>query len=93
MAFGDSNIDNGNLFRITEGVAAQPPRWRGRESNGPVVVEYLAENLGVPLEGCVALAGVRQSGTGFRQRLLTPDGIVLPKRKTGRQTTCLHASA
>jgi hypothetical protein len=43
--------------------------------------------------GCVALAGGRQIGTRFRQRLLTPDGVVLPMRKTGRQTTCLRPSA
>ena len=40
--------------------------------------------------GCVTLSVARQSGNGFRQRHLMPDGIVLPMRKTGPQMTCLR---
>jgi cholinesterase len=49
VVFGDSNADNGNLYRLSGGSVPSPPRWNGRESNGPVAVEYLATALGVPL--------------------------------------------
>jgi len=41
-AFGDSNVDTGNLF----GALGQPG---GRNSNGKLITEYLAERFGVPL--------------------------------------------
>ncbi len=47
VVFGDSNVDSGNLYRLVG--APQRPRWRGRETNGPVVSEYLAEELGLEL--------------------------------------------
>lgn len=50
VAFGDSNVDNGNLFALTGGRAPAPPNWQGRNSNGPSVVEYLADSLGARLE-------------------------------------------
>ena len=50
VVFGDSNVDNGNMFRLSGGTNPGPPNWRGRNSNGPVLVEYLAQSLGVPLE-------------------------------------------
>jgi phospholipase/lecithinase/hemolysin len=50
VVFGDSNVDNGNLYRLTGGKFPGPPRWQGRESDGPVVVEYLARNLNARLE-------------------------------------------
>ena len=46
IVFGDSVSDTGRLFRLTDG--GFPPRvayFEGRESNGPVWVEYLAEDL------------------------------------------------
>jgi outer membrane lipase/esterase len=50
--FGDSNVDNGNLYALSGGtVPASPPYFEGRFSNGPVVVEYAAQRLGVPLVG------------------------------------------
>src|SRR5436305_11201856 len=47
VVYGDSLSDNGNLFAAT----GQPgsPYFSGRRSNGPVVVEYVAAALGVPL--------------------------------------------
>lgn len=40
--FGDSLIDNGNLYRLLHGFTpVSPPYYSGRFSNGPVVVEYL----------------------------------------------------
>lgn len=47
VVYGDSLSDNGNLFN-TIGYPP-PPYYQGRFSNGPVAVEYLAQNLGVPL--------------------------------------------
>ncbi len=54
VVFGDSNVDNGNL--AAKGAAQSPPlvinpppNFGGRNNNGPVVVEYLAASLGVPL--------------------------------------------
>lgn len=41
-AFGDSNVDTGNLF----GVLGQPG---GRNSNGRLITEYVAQRFGVPL--------------------------------------------
>ena len=41
-AFGDSLLDAGNLFNITDGVAPPSPPYAQRQSNGPVWVEYLA---------------------------------------------------
>ena len=46
VVFGDSLSDTGRLFRLTHG--AFPPRvayFEGRQSNGPVWVEYLADAL------------------------------------------------
>jgi phospholipase/lecithinase/hemolysin len=50
VVFGDSNVDDGNLYRLTRDRYPAPPRWRGRESDGPVVVEYLAKDLKATLE-------------------------------------------
>ncbi|KAJ3197303.1 hypothetical protein HDU82_001497 [Entophlyctis luteolus] len=43
VSFGDSASDNGNLFAAT-GIPPAP-YWKGRFSNGPVWVEYLAGYL------------------------------------------------
>ncbi|MSN26765.1 MAG: PEP-CTERM sorting domain-containing protein [Geobacter sp.] len=47
VVYGDSLSDNGNLFSAT-GVPGTP-YFDGRRSNGPLAVELLATNLGVPL--------------------------------------------
>lgn len=49
IVFGDSLSDNGNLFALTGGALLPPPYAGGRASNGPVWVEYLAEDLDVPM--------------------------------------------
>ena len=54
IVFGDSNVDSGerqenSLFNLTGGLVNQPPNVGGRSCNGPVVVEYVADFLGVPL--------------------------------------------
>ena len=55
IVFGDSNVDSGigseySLFHLTGGLIPGPPNVGGRSCNGPVVVEYAAGLLGVPLE-------------------------------------------
>jgi len=47
VVYGDSLSDNGNLFAAVG--QPGPPYFNGRASNGPVAVEGLAANLGVPL--------------------------------------------
>lgn len=45
--FGDSLVDTGNAFNLTG--SPQSPPYERRFSNGPVWVEYLAEDLGLSL--------------------------------------------
>lgn len=48
VVFGDSLSDTGRLFRLTHG--GFPPRvayFDGRQTNGPVWVEYLADEIGL----------------------------------------------
>jgi len=48
VVFGDSLNDTGNMVRLTNGLFPAPPNYAfGRESNGPVWVEYLANRLGL----------------------------------------------
>ncbi len=51
IVFGDSLSDNGNLYDLTGGfVPISPPYYEGRFSNGPVWVEHLAPQFGVPAD-------------------------------------------
>jgi len=45
--FGDSLTDTGNIF-TEEGFPNSPPYFKGRYSNGPVWIEYLAAILNLP---------------------------------------------
>ncbi len=49
MVYGDSLSDNGNLYAKDGGIYPPSPYYQGRMSNGPLAVEQLATNLGVPL--------------------------------------------
>jgi phospholipase/lecithinase/hemolysin len=47
--FGDSNVDNGNVFIATGGtIPPSPPYDMGRFSNGLLWVEVMADELGLP---------------------------------------------
>ena len=46
--FGDSLSDVGNVYVATGGSQPASPYYDGRYSNGPVWVEYLAADLGLP---------------------------------------------
>ncbi|MFB2919866.1 MULTISPECIES: SGNH/GDSL hydrolase family protein [Aerosakkonema] len=49
--FGDSQSDDGNLYAILGGfLPPSPPYFGGRFSNGPVWTEYLAPELGLPVD-------------------------------------------
>lgn len=48
VVIGDSLSDGGNGFALTGG-AFPPAPYAQRASNGPVAVEYMAQQLGVPL--------------------------------------------
>jgi len=51
IVFGDSLSDNGNLYDLTGGfIPISPPYYEGRFSNGPVWVEHLAPQFGVPAD-------------------------------------------
>lgn len=62
VVLGDSNVDNGNLLRMTKNEVPPAPNWQGRNSNGPNVVEYLAKSLNAKLED-YAVSGA-DSGSG-----------------------------
>lgn len=55
--FGDSLTDTGNVFLATGGAVPTAPYFNGRFSNGPVWVETLAAQLGLPGDSAAALAG------------------------------------
>jgi len=59
IVFGDSLSDTGNFYRMTgDAFPPSPPYWQGRFCNGPVWVEYLAEELGMAgLEDNYAVGG------------------------------------
>ncbi len=68
VVYGDSLSDNGNLFAATGSLQPpSPPYFQGRFSNGPVTVEQLAANLGVPLVDFAfagATTGIGNTGDG-----------------------------
>jgi len=63
--FGDSLVDNGNLFGVTRNlVPPSPPYFNGRFSNGPVWVEILGSKLGISADSTTNFAfGGATSGT------------------------------
>jgi len=56
-AFGDSLTDTGNVYAVTGGTIPAPPYFNGRFSNGPVWIETLAAQLGLPSGAAPALMG------------------------------------
>lgn len=49
LVFGDSLSDVGNIALATGGAVPGPAYFNGRFSNGPIWVDQLASNLGVPV--------------------------------------------
>ena len=70
--FGDSNVDNGNVYIATSAdpndqyptTPPSPPYDRGRFSNGPVWVEVMAERLGLPNPEASLAGGTNYAGGG-----------------------------
>ena len=78
VVYGDSLSDNGNLFAFDKGTYPPPPYWMGRMSNGPVAVEDLAHNLGLPLLDFAwigATSGVGNIVDGGTQKTLGTLGL------------------
>jgi phospholipase/lecithinase/hemolysin len=72
VVFGDSNVDNGNLRArgLQFGLDINPPpNFEGRNGNGPVVVEYLADRIHRPLLN-FAFSGAA-TGTGLNFGIAT----------------------
>jgi phospholipase/lecithinase/hemolysin len=68
VVFGDSNVDNGNLAAAGAAlgvVVNPPPNYGGRNNNGAVVVEYLANDLGIPLHDYAFSGATTGTGTAF----------------------------
>lgn len=66
FVFGDSYSDVGRLKKLTgESVLPSDRYYRGRASNGPVAVEYLAKGLGLHLSARTnfAVGGARTGGS------------------------------
>ena len=65
LAFGDSLTDTGNVYAASGGaLPASPPYFNGHFSNGPVWVEYLAANLGLPAPTPSVLGGTDNAWGG-----------------------------
>jgi phospholipase/lecithinase/hemolysin len=68
VVFGDSNVDNGNLAQLGASLGVTinpPPDYGGRNNNGPVVVEYLANDLHVPLHDYAFSGATTGADLGF----------------------------
>lgn len=64
IVFGDSLSDTGNVHLVSGGVAAPPPYYQGRFSNGPVWVEVLAARLGLPTPEASLAGGTNYAFAG-----------------------------
>lgn len=73
FVFGDSLSDTGNTFEAT-GIPPSPPYFEERFSNGPVWVDYLAEDLGLSSDRRTNYA-FGGATTGSNNNTLLPSGI------------------
>lgn len=92
VVFGDSLSDNGNLWELTGRTDPAPvgdPRyWQGRNSNGPVAVEWMAHALGATLEN-YAIAGAKTGPNGSSDNIgtgLDPFGLGITAQVTNYTT-------
>src|SRR4051812_28226716 len=84
VVFGDSINDTGNLTRLTNGAFPNAPTFTyGRQTNGPVWVEYLAEDLGLAnkLLNYAVVGAMTKPAPGF------PTGNVWSDTYTGLEGT------
>lgn len=96
IAFGDSLSDNGNL-KASTGIPTAP-YFDGRLSNGPVAVEVMAQQLGLPLidyafagafTGTGNLAGAILDGTGMSSQV-SKFGSSLSAAQTSADASALY---
>jgi len=84
--FGDSLVDDGNLFQLTGGLfPPSPPYFNGRLSNGLVSVEILGTELGIPVDATnnYGFAGTTSGDTNALNFLI---GVQLPSLPTQLST-------
>ena len=77
IVYGDSLSDNGNLYSLA-GYPPSPPYYLGRFSNGPVIAEQLATDLGAALYDFAfggATSGVGNYIDGGSQTALGGSGL------------------
>lgn len=90
IAFGDSLSDNGNLFAMV----GQPPApyYQGRFSNGPVAVEVMAQELGLPLAD-TAFGGARTDLGNSGSPLLNGTGVQGQVARFGQALAAANTTA
>ncbi len=84
VVFGDSVSDRGNLVQFTHGVFPNVPNYAyGRQSNGPVWVEYLASRLSMAgkIQNYAVVGAMTKPAPGF------PTGNVWSDTFTGLEGT------
>ncbi|MFB2934501.1 SGNH/GDSL hydrolase family protein [Aerosakkonemataceae cyanobacterium BLCC-F154] len=89
--FGDSLSDVGNVYQATNGNnPPSPPYFKGRYSNGPVWVEYLASRLKLSsnLVNNFAYGGAK---TGDSQQL--PPGVLAQIQRFKAENTTVNSKA
>lgn len=70
VAFGDSLTDTGNVYNLAGNTfPASPPYFNGRFSNGPVWIERLAADLGLPTPTPSRLGGTNNAYGGAETAL------------------------
>jgi len=65
VVFGDSLTDTGNVY-ASRGYPKPPCYYEGRYSDGPVWIEYFAQNLGLPFPEASVLGGFNYAYGGAR---------------------------
>jgi outer membrane lipase/esterase len=76
VVFGDSTLETGNVFAHSGNTFPDPNSYyQGRWSNGPVWVERLASNLGVPVPTASLLGGTNYGWGGAGTGLGSYNGV------------------
>jgi outer membrane lipase/esterase len=78
VVFGDSYNDVGNIYTATGGLYPPAPYYQGRFSNGPIWLDHLASDWGLPLKP--SLQGGTDFATGGAQLLQATNdqGLTIP---------------
>ncbi|TBO30456.1 PEP-CTERM sorting domain-containing protein [Aquabacterium lacunae] len=90
VAFGDSLVDNGNTVDYLDVTFPASPYYQGRFSNGPVAVEYMAQQLGLSLDD--RAVGGAYTGNGNRLAETNPTRLSLIASTGTRQQISAYIS-